>query len=76
MMNEQELGEMTFADRVALAMMEVEMTYEKKEGFLTVSDLANAADNFCLSGDKKDQAHMFMRLKEIIEAMNEAHGGS
>lgn len=71
MMNE--LGEMTFADRVALAMVEVEMTYERNGGFLSVPDLANAADNFCLPGDKKDQAKMFMRLKEIIEAMNEAH---
>jgi hypothetical protein len=70
---EDTLGEMTFADRVALAMIEVEMSYEKKGGFLTVADLASAADNFCLPGDKKDQAQMFMRLKEIIEAMNEAH---
>lgn len=69
----EELGEMQFEDRVALAMIELEMSYERNDNKLTVPDLEKAAQNYCISGDESDRARVFVRLKDIIEAMNTAH---
>ncbi len=68
-----ELEELGFADRVALALAEVEMTYERQGNFVASPDLSRAAHNFCLSENMDDQKRIFFRLKELIEAKNAAN---
>jgi hypothetical protein len=67
-----EIEELSFDDRVALALAEAEITFERLNGFLPLHELARVADNFATPGDRDEQQRIFFRLREILPEANAA----